>query len=97
MTTLRRAAELNTGNYGAEFRSLPYDAQNLVMAAHTAHELVMMLDKLGPGEGDDPDDEEPAMQLAYQLSTAWGLWQEIEQRVAPILARELDREGILEG
>lgn len=95
MTTLRRAAEMNTSNY--DYLGLPASVKSLIAAARALHDAVEYLDltadqieSLAEMGGDDDDDLEPAMAIAYTLSMAWGLWQELEQRVAPILARELD-------
>ena len=93
MTTLRRAAELNTGNY--DFLGLSPVIKALVEAAKAAHELTIWLDMTREEiaslkEGDDELDDQPLMDHARDMYDAWELWQRLEARVAPILARELD-------
>lgn len=95
MTTLRRAAELNTGNY--DFLGLSPVIKALVEAAKAAHELTIWLDMTREEiaalkEGEDELDEQPLMDHARDMYDAWELWQRLENRVAPILARELDKQ-----
>jgi hypothetical protein len=82
---------------------LPPTAKALVVVAQTAHELWCYLDELPPvvlaaeaetAAGDaDVDVRAVERQHRRDRADAWDLWQRLERRAAPLLARALDAES----